>query len=201
MKNEFNLSLTNAQISALSLALLGGTTKTIDIEEIAIKAFEIAPEKFCWRNHPDRIDLRVVQYALKDAASEKKGEILIRGNLRYGFMLTPKGVAWSEEFQEEFGEIIINSPRSQSVEDKRQLETLRLINTVAYEKFLTGNKEGITKQDFQEFSRVNDYFPDHIKGNRYLLIENSIRENETLKSLWKFLKSEFITQGGYKNEQ
>jgi hypothetical protein len=200
MKNAFNISLTNAQISALALALIGGTTKPIDIEEIAIKIFEIAPEKFCWRNHPDRIDLRVVQYALKDASSEKKGEVLIKGNLRHGFMLTPKGVTWSESLLEVSGEIKINSARSQSGEEKKLLEILRLKNTVAYEKFLSGKKNSITKQDFQEFSRVNDYFPDHVKENRYLLIENSIREDETLRGLWEFLKHQFIEQGGYKNE-
>lgn len=200
MSNETELSLTNVEIVTLALAILGGANKSIDIEEIGIKAYELAPKKFCWRKHPERIDLRTVQYALKDASSKKKEETLIKGNIRFGYMLTSKGISWSNKIIGDEKEISVDTKKIQTNEEKRIIEEFRLINSTAMKKFKANMKETINKQDFQDFARVNDYFPDHIKKHRYILIENSIKENKTLKEVWKYLKDNFSDKEGSNHE-
>jgi len=70
-------------------------------------------------------------------------------------------------------------------------EKARLLKTTAREKFSNGEKGKITIVDFREFTRVNDYFPEHLRKQRYDKIENVVKDDAELESLWKFLRSNF----------
>ena len=37
--------------------LLGGETRRVDTEDIAVKANELAPGRFAWKKYPDQINL------------------------------------------------------------------------------------------------------------------------------------------------
>ena len=95
--------LTNVDIVLYALYLLGGTTKKIPTENIAIKSFRLAPSRFSWRLYPQYPDLEAVRLALFDARREKNGTLVIG---RYGkaagkkvsdgWIFSPKGVSWIE---------------------------------------------------------------------------------------------------------
>lgn len=187
--------LSNSQIVTLAILELGGVAEAIDIEDIAIQAYELAPEKFSWRKHPECIDLRVVQYALKDAANGHKGEPLIKGSLKHGYMLTTVGLEWLENNQLIDGELDKSSTRKQSTADKLSIEQARLLTSTALSKFKSGKFEEIKYSDFQEFARVNDYFPEHVRQKRYVVIENATRGNPELEELWTQLTRKFVSGG------
>lgn len=184
--------LSNSQVVALAISELGGTTKAIDIEDIAIRAFEITPEKFSWRKHPNRIDLRVIQYALKDAASTRKGNPLLKGSLKHGYMLTRLGLEWVEANQNINPVNLQDSSRRQSTTSKLSLEQARLLTSTAFQKFESDRFKEITYSDFEEFARINDYFPEHIREKRYVIIENAVHGNSELENLWALLIDKFI---------
>ncbi len=186
-----NNSLTNQQIVALAVYLLGGATKALDIEDIAIQAFEISPEKFAWRKFPDRIDLRVVQYALKDASIDSKGRSFLKGSLKHGYMLTSLGVEWAEIAYAKIEDIEAKN-RKNSISDKLSLEQARLLASTAFAKFELGDVKDINLSDFQEFVRVNDYFPDPIRQQRYGVIENAVKGVPKLEELWNFLTTTYL---------
>ncbi len=48
--------LFNHQIIALSIASLGGGFHKVDTEDIAIAAYGLVPQRFCWKKYPDKID-------------------------------------------------------------------------------------------------------------------------------------------------
>jgi len=184
--------LSNLQIVTLAISELGGATQAVDIEDIAIRAYELAPKKFSWRKYSERIDLRVVQYALKDAASSRKGELLIKGSLKHGYMLTTVGLEWLENNQLTDGELHQSSTRKQSTADKLSIEQARLFTSTAFLKFKADKFEEIKHSDFQEFVRVNDYFPEHVRQKRYGVVENAVRGNPELEELWILLTEKFI---------
>jgi hypothetical protein len=179
-------------IVTLAVSKLGGATKAVDVEDIAIEAYDISPDKFSWRKYPERIDLRVVQYALKDASSERKGNPLLQGSVKHGYLLTKVGMEWAESNKNiNFGQIR-GITRKQSVIDKLSLEKARLLTSIALEKFEAGNFEDIKIADFQEFARVNDYFPKHVRQKRYAVIDNAVQGNTKLEDLWAFLIKRFV---------
>ena len=186
--------LSNVQIVLLAIFDLGGETNSIDIEDIAIKAFEFAPEKFSWRKFKDKIDLRVVSYAIKDAMIPKKGPSLISGNNKHGFMLTIDGLNWARSFITTSESIKSSSYRNKSISEKIILEKNRLVSSTAYLKYISGESGNITLSDFQDFARVNEYFPVHALHRRFALINNVVKDDENLLSCWQFLQDKFIKE-------
>ncbi|GIK54943.1 MAG: hypothetical protein HND44_01055 [Chloroflexi bacterium] len=191
---QFGTILSNSQIVTLAVSKLGGATKAVDIEDIAILAYEIYPEKFSWRKYPERIDLRVVQYALKDASSVHKGEPLLKGNLKHGYILTPTGLDWAEKNQHVSFEDYKAGSRKQSTTDKLSIEQARLLKSSAFVKFEANRVKDIKYSDFQEFARVNDYFPEHVRQKRYVIVQNAVSGNRKLEALWELLVAEFVEE-------
>ncbi len=184
---EVHDELSNPEILTLVVYLLDGTVSPVDLEDAAIEAFNLAPKKFSWIKYENQIDLRIVQYALQDAC--KPNMKYLRGNSKHGYMLTQAGLAWAKQFDEK--KQLTTTSRKKSPSDVILREKMRLQATRAYRKFVANEKDKITIMDFQEFTKVNDYFPKHIKDQRYEKIENSIRDDEDLIRTWEFLKAKF----------
>ena len=65
-------SFSNHEIVTLAVYLLGGESKAIDTEDVAVKANEIAPGRFNWRKYPHQINIENVRTFLSDAKKPKK---------------------------------------------------------------------------------------------------------------------------------
>jgi hypothetical protein len=187
---EVHNELSNAEILTLVVYLLGGTVAPVDLEDAAIEAFKLAPKKFSWIKYDDRIDLRTIQYSLQDAC--KSNMKYLKGSSKHGYMLTQTGLEWAKKVAEK--DQSTSASRKSSPSDLIDKEKLRLQKTQAYEKFGNEESEKITLIDFHEFTRVNDYFPEHIRKQRYDKIENVVKDDADLKNLWKFLKSKFVEE-------
>ncbi len=184
---EIHDKLSNAEILTLVVYLLDGTVTPVDLEDAAIEAFKLAPKKFSWIKYEDRIDLRIVQYAIRDAC--KSNMRYLKGNSKHGYMLTQTGLEWAKMVAEK--DQSTSASRKSSPSDLIDKEKLRLHKTRAFEKFSNGEREKITIIDFREFARVNDYFPEHIRKQRYDKIENVVRDDDELKNVWNFLRARF----------
>lgn len=101
----------NRKLVVIALSLLGGGTKRIHTEDIALKCHELFPGSFSWTKYPEYPDKDIVRVALTDARKEKYGA-LVDGragqNLGLssrtkrkpesdGWMLTAKGIEWINE--------------------------------------------------------------------------------------------------------
>lgn len=179
--------LSNPEILTLVVYLLDGTIAPVDLEDAAIEAFKLAPKKFSWIKYDDRIDLRIIEYALRAAC--RPGMKYLKGSNKHGYMLTQKGLEWAEKFDDE--KQISTTSRKLSPSDLVLKEQIRLKSTNAYKKFKDGDKEKITIMDFREFTRVNDYFPEHIRKQRHAKIDNAVKDDIDLKSVWNFIKTKF----------
>lgn len=88
--------------------MLGGDSKRIHTEDIALKCFELFPSSFSWVKYPDYPDKDIVRMALMDARKEKYGAhvegragrkhgLLAKTNRKPigdGWVLTSHGIEW-----------------------------------------------------------------------------------------------------------
>ena len=99
------LDLSNVDITVYALYRLRGHERKVHTEEIAFEAYQLAKDRFGWKQQKFRAkgfpDKDVVRVALTDAAKEKCGALVegragveARGKDTDGWMLTPAGSAW-----------------------------------------------------------------------------------------------------------
>jgi len=87
-------SLTQYEVAAWAIHILGGVNRSVDTEDAAVKCHELARDLFSWRKHKDQINLELVRVSLSDAKKQKNGG-LVTGSGREGWRLTTKGLDWA----------------------------------------------------------------------------------------------------------
>lgn len=188
MNEQYEFS--NPELATLAVYNLGGTIDPVDLEDVALELYQYAPKKFSWRKYPERIDLRIVQYSINDAIKKDIG--YLKGNSRYGYMVTEIGLSWVTNVSSE--EIVIRTSRKFSTSDIFTKEIDRMKRTVAYQKYASKKANDITIRDFQEFTRTNDYFPSHLILQKFLRIKNITDNDIELHELWDYLSKLFIRE-------
>src|SRR3990172_3061396 len=165
-----NEELNNSELVTLAVYLVGGSTNFVDVEDIAIEVFSLAPNRFSWKKYKDQIDIKIVQYSLHSACKKNLG--YLKGSAKYGYILTKTGLEWAQKIDED--RKLTTKPRRSSSADLLEKEKARLERTQANLKFINGDFEKINNIDFREFTRVNDYFPKYVRDERYARIENAV---------------------------
>ena len=147
------------EIVVIALAEMGGAEAVVDTEDVAVKAFELAPSSFSWRKHPDQINLDGVRVALTDAAKPRLGGY-VDGSVKVGWSLTRAGTAWAERNRPRVLESLsIDAPRRR---DDARLETrkaaLEKARVQQLDAFSTWSTQGVpTYRQAGEVFRVDDY--------------------------------------------
>jgi hypothetical protein len=188
MKNHDEYS--NVELVTLVLYQLGGSTSVVDLEDVAVEVHKLAPNRFSWKKYADQIDIKIVQYSLSDACKKKYG--YAKGGSKFGYMLTTTGVEWAEKADGYIDKSL--KSRKFSSTDLVEKEKTRLLKSQAYVKFISNETSNINSVDFREFTRVNDFFPKHVKQEKYSKIENVVKDDDGLKKVWGFLKSKFLEE-------
>ena len=149
-------NLANHEIVTIALMLCGGGTKSVDTEDIAVKANEIAPGRFAWRKYPDQINIDTVRKRLWDARKDDKGGFVF-GSEKDGWQLTENGVKFAKRARKTLKG---GYPAARSSLRERRFtraERLRMLETEAYGKFSSGSQSSITPREAEAFFRIDDY--------------------------------------------
>ncbi len=188
-------SLSNVFLVTIAVGNLGGHERPIDSEDIAIHVNELAPGKFNWRKYPEHIDLQVVNQALQDARRERNGALVLGSSVR-GWMLTKSGMEWIKSLklvnEQNFSDSV--SLRRGSLLLSQEQELRRLQNTNAFALFCEGSIAKLTRNDFFNFAKINEYFPQKARQRRYAFIESTISGEEQLQDLWQLLRTKFAKE-------
>ena len=148
------------EIVTLAVYLLGGAQRFIDTEDVAMKAFELAPRRFGWRKYPKQINLELVRVSLSDAKKPHKGTFL-RGSGRRGWSLTAKGNKWIEAnlklLECDFSLGSNESRRAGSVDTARaDRESKRLQSSAAWRQWQE-NPESVKATQAKGIFRIDSY--------------------------------------------
>jgi len=162
MKSKKHLTdvISKREITVLAVYLLGGSRKSIDTEDVAIKCNEISPGQFNWKKYPDQINLELVRAFLSDAKKPLYGSLLI-GSGRQGWRLNSKGIEWintqGETMLENKKFVLDKSKASAGSVDtvRKKREENRIKALPAWTKWISSEK--ILLKDAQDTFRIDDY--------------------------------------------
>lgn len=89
----------NQDVFLWALYLLGGADRDVDVEEIYLKCFELAPARLGWRTRPDLPDYKKASKALQSVEAKTHPGLLLRPH-EYSRRLSVEGVRWVEAYKE-----------------------------------------------------------------------------------------------------
>jgi hypothetical protein len=173
-------SLANHEIVTLAVYLLGGESHSVDTEDVAMKANEIAPGRFSWRKYPEQINIETVRKRLWDAVKPEKGGFIL-GSERIGWSLTSKGLNFAKQSVKSANLTDLSKKRF-SLQEKqwRRAEKSRMLSTEAYIKFLSGGAEAVTVREAQMFFRIDDYVTGASRERKLSRILNAFADDPEL---------------------
>ncbi len=176
MSNKFS----NHELVTLAVYLLGGESKFIDTEDIAIKANDLAPGRFTWRKYPQQINIENVRAFLSDAKKVKNGG-LVNGSGTKGWMLSESGLEFAHS---RLGDIEGQDLTRVRPSAKEKLwvrnERERMLSSDAYGKFQGEGISTVSHQEAAAFFRIDDYVEPEARERKLLRILNSFRDDKEL---------------------
>ena len=102
-EKRISSQVNNQDVFVWALHLLGGANKEVDVEDVYLKCFELAPARLGWRTRPDIPDYKKISKALQSV--EAKSHVgLVQKLDQYHRRLTSDGVRWIEEHETELRE-------------------------------------------------------------------------------------------------
>jgi hypothetical protein len=126
----------NQDVFVWALYLLGGADNDVDVEEIYLKCFELAPARLGWRTHPEIPDYKKTSKALQSIEATTHVGLLHRPH-KYSRRLTLEGIKWVESYrailEKNYSKAIVQASKTTNQHERRRHELKR---SDAWAKFL-----------------------------------------------------------------
>ena len=134
----------NSDLTVYACYLAGGYERWLDVEELYLKAFELAPARLSWRTRPDLPDYKKCNriFEVSDPTHGRNLQRLILKQGKYQCKLSEEGYEWCKQY----ASILQSLYKSGVVPTAAVQEASRMIRnlekTEAFKKFIkTGNIE------------------------------------------------------------
>lgn len=171
-------SFSNHEIVTLAVYLLGGETRSVDTEDIAVKANEVAPGRFSWRKYPEQINIENVRTFLSDAKKPKNGQYLT-GSGKEGWLLTERGCEFARQRVSELDGIDLSKTRYTTSERQWiNRERVRMLASEAFSKFQSGKR--VATSEAEAFFRLDEYVRGEARERRILRVVNTFGQDAEL---------------------
>jgi hypothetical protein len=176
--------------------LSNGTTKPLKYEDIVVKAFEMFPDDFALRGHPEYPDSSDIH---KPLYGPLKRNGLIR-SANKTFALTPRGIEVSKSLIDRAGTSLESSiGTGERLTRDQKTEIDRMLASEAYKLFVNGRQEKILDTDFYTFIGATVRTPKNTFIGRMFASEGAIADasrlehdqSEDLAGTFAYLRSKF----------
>lgn len=137
----------------VALLNLGGDAAPVDVEDIAVEAMRLSPERFRWRKYPYP-SLEWVRVSLNDA-NHKGGQLVIRGSNRYDRMLTAEGARKARELVERLKASVPERPHDEALRRKANVELARLEGHPAFTRWRDHGWTEVDAIDLADLARCS----------------------------------------------
>jgi hypothetical protein len=165
--------LSNHEILTLAVFLLGGESKCVDSEDIAVKVNEIAPGRYVWKKYPSQINLEIVRVYLSDAKKLEKGGYLI-GSGTKGWFLTEKGLEFAKNNISALKKSdLAREPLTQKEKIWRKTEKARIMVSDAFLKYQSTGPDSVTIEEIETMFHVGPYILGRAREIKMLRILNT----------------------------
>jgi len=184
----------NIELVTLALYQMGGTNKSIDTEDIAIKADEIDNQRFKWRNkkYKEFIDRGLILESLNAARVRKIGSFL-KGNDDKGWILTTDGLKFCKNSKHKFNHTVIRKKRLSKIDKKYLIrEEDRIKRSEAFNKYFNGKKKDISKEEIKRLFKVDDYTSKSDLQRRIVNLLDNFKDEDNIYKLIDTYKKEVL---------
>ena len=153
----------NADLIVWALHLCGGAERWVDVEELYLKAFELAPARLSWRTREDLPDYKKCAKALQEVEDTKSARHMpaLMKQGAYERRLTVKGLAWCEAHAEYLTALYSSTrivPSASSQDDARRLKALT--DSAAYRTWQASGAVSTKRWELAEAFRCRANSPD-----------------------------------------
>lgn len=173
-------SLANHEVVTLAVYLLGGETKRVDTEDVAVKANELAPGRFAWKKYSNQINIELIRVYLSVAKKSTTGRYLV-GSGNTGWMLSQRGLEFARARATRLGGQDLSRP---ALDTKTQhwirRERARLLTDDAHQQFMQHGVEGVTRQQAEAFFRLDAYVTGEARQTKLLRVLNAFGDDPEL---------------------
>ena len=149
----------NPELLIWALSLLGGNDNFIEVEDLFIKAFELAPARLSWRTRQDLPDYKKCSKALQEVEDQKRSQLshLFEKKGAYKRKLSSAGIEWVNTHSKELAALYSDGvvPSASVQEDAKLLRSIT--ESVPFEAFLNDEQ---TEMNVYEVSDLFRCMPD-----------------------------------------
>lgn len=169
----------NHEVVTLAVYLLGGESRQVDTEDVAIKANELAPGRYTWKKHLEQINLEIIRVYLSDAKKPTKGSY-VTGNGNEGWLLTERGLEFARAHHADLGEAELSrEPLTPKERKWRQVERGRILASDALAKYQVGGVDAVSQDDLEALFRLNAYIRGQARERKVLKVVNTFGDDPT----------------------
>lgn len=191
-------AITHTELVTWAVLLLGGDRKAIDTEDVAVKAFELAPKRFGWRKYPNQINLELVRVYLSDAKKPGKGELL-SGSGSVGWTLTSKGLAWFRSARHRLLEfrtdLYDRNSKTHSVDASRRARELKRIQAMpAWVRWIHGDHV-VDVGEARQLFRIDSYATPKVKEAKMTRLRAMFDDDDSVSAFLSGLCEAIEVQG------
>jgi hypothetical protein len=173
---ESNTPVSNVEVVTIAVYQLGGMTRPVDTEDVAVRANELAPGRFTWRKYREQISLQDVRFALENAKRAHCGYVL--GDSNEGWMLTETGFLFARRNGRRLKTEQPKRDRSTTTEKKwRRRERERILASDAFLKLRHNRGDEITAHEANSFFRIDEYVNPAARDRKISRLVNVFRND------------------------
>jgi hypothetical protein len=170
----------NADLLVWSIFLLDGYERWVDVEEMYLKAFELAPARLGWRTRPDIPDYKKCAKALQELEDVKRSEhlgLLVKQG-SYLRKLTDEGFRWCREYQTILSKLYSGGvvPAAATQEASRVIRDLE--QSEAFQDFLRNGRLNCDLWELAEAMRCMNDSPELVWSARFDSISVAAMTND-----------------------
>jgi len=186
--------LTRPEAVTLAAYSLGASDRAFDTEDIAFRVAQLVPGMFAWQKeeYRDQIDKELVRVALSDARLKK--EYVVGSHDKGGWMLTSKGLRFSEK---NAGLIKGKGPERSRGRSEQQVERerARLLSSDAYQQFREmGDPAALSQGAVNAFFRIDVYVKGPARQRKVTRIVNNFGDDPQLGELVNALSQRVLKE-------
>lgn len=137
----------------LALHNLGGGEDYIDIEDIAIEAFGLAPSMFSWRRHKNLPSVEAIRMSFRNMERARSDQYVVSAYHGQARMLTPAGIHRANEVRR-----LVGAEGTASIRDalRRPVnrDLARMMTHPAYEQWKVGGVATLDRLDVGDLLHV-----------------------------------------------
>lgn len=175
--------LNNVEIVTFAVYLLGGHSGHVDNEDVAKKAYELAPSRFRWKKYPDQIAIKHVERRLIDAQNLQRYRYLF-GSVKESWRLSDLGLQFCKKTARNLkvkeSELEKTPPMDNAETTWQSREKARMLGSTAIELLQSKEADAVSAQEAEAFFRIDDYIVGEARKRKLNRVIGTFRNDPDL---------------------